>query len=198
VAGLENVPIIAMTANAFGEDRQACLAAGMNDHVAKPVNPQTLYETLLRWLPSRATAGVAPSVGARPPAATTGTDLRARLAAIPDLDVARGLELFGGMVPGYLHVLGHFAQIYAGGMPQLDDAMASDDAQGMAAAGHSLRGAGASIGATRVDETAGVLETLGKRGASAAEMAAAAVAAQRALAELVARMRTVFAESAVP
>ncbi len=49
--GLLSVPIIAMTANAFAEDRNACIAAGMNDHVAKPVNPQALYEMLLRWLP---------------------------------------------------------------------------------------------------------------------------------------------------
>jgi len=50
----QGLPIIAMTANAFGEDRDACLAAGMNDHVAKPVDPQRLYETLLRWLPLKA------------------------------------------------------------------------------------------------------------------------------------------------
>ncbi len=42
-------PIIAMTGNAFAEDRQACLDAGMNDHLAKPVKPEELYQTLLNW-----------------------------------------------------------------------------------------------------------------------------------------------------
>jgi CheY-like chemotaxis protein len=52
MSGLSRVPIIAMTANAFAEDRAACLAAGMNDHVAKPVHAATLYDTLARWLQS--------------------------------------------------------------------------------------------------------------------------------------------------
>ena len=72
-----------MTANAFGADRDACLAAGMNDHIGKPVNPATLYEKLLRWLdesrkPPRPRAGRSARAGRRalapsrwPPACST-------------------------------------------------------------------------------------------------------------------------------
>ena len=45
-----SIPIIAMTANAFAEDRQRCLEAGMNDHMGKPIDPELLKETLLRYL----------------------------------------------------------------------------------------------------------------------------------------------------
>ena len=58
ISGYDEVPIIAMTANAFAEDRARCLDAGMNDYIAKPVNPDNLFAIMLKWLRLREAAAV--------------------------------------------------------------------------------------------------------------------------------------------
>ena len=53
LAGYRQTPILAMTANAFAEDRERCFKAGMNDFIVKPINPVTIFACLLKWLESR-------------------------------------------------------------------------------------------------------------------------------------------------
>lgn len=50
IPGRESLPILAMTANAFADDRRQCMASGMGDFIAKPVKPEVMYAALLKWL----------------------------------------------------------------------------------------------------------------------------------------------------
>ncbi len=143
------MPVIAMTAHAFGEDRAACLAAGMNDHVAKPVDPEQLYATLLRWLPLPVHAAATPTEAPAPAA------LDQRLAAVAGLDVAAGLRNVGGQIGALQRVLTRFVATYHQGEPAL---AATSPLAARRHACHSLRGACATIGALALRDRAIELE----------------------------------------
>jgi len=143
-------PIIAMTANAFGEDREACLAAGMNDHVAKPVDLERLYGRLLRWLPPAPPATTAPAAAPAEdaPAPAARAPLRDRLAAVEGFDVDAALRNVGGRIDMLERVLRRFVATYRGGDPGLAQAASVEPNKAWLAACHSLRGACAVLGAS--------------------------------------------------
>ncbi len=147
---LAALPIIAMTAHATAEERQRCLAAGMNDHVAKPIDPAALFETVGRFYkPAEGTAAGEKPSGAVP---------RGTVLSIAGLDTTDGLARVRGNRTLYEKILRQFADEQGPALDRIADALARDDHALAERLAHTLKGVAANIGARSVQSAAGVLE----------------------------------------
>ncbi|MDZ4200760.1 MAG: response regulator [Gallionella sp.] len=145
------LPIVAMTANAMAGDRQRCLDAGMNDHIAKPVEPEDIWKALLKWIkPRYAITSVVPTL---PPVSLIEipTD-------IAGLDIETGLRRVLGKKPLYLSMLRKFVSGQKNAVVAIREAFESGDLETAERLAHTTKGVAGNVGAGQVQELAAELE----------------------------------------
>ena len=148
----QDLPVIAMTANAMVGDREKALAAGMNDHIAKPLNVLDMFATMARWItPAKPQAQPVPA-----PSAASST---VSIADIEGIDIEAGLATCAGNEALYRKLLLQFREAQSDFEKDFLEAQLSDDQDTPMRLAHTLKGVAASIGATDVAAAASTLET---------------------------------------
>ncbi len=149
----KDLPVLAMTANAMAGDRERVLAAGMNDHIAKPINVKKMFNTMAKWIP--------PSLPleASPLADTEEAVVEMDIPVLPGIDTAAGLAFCLGDRRLYRKILQMFRDGNADFATQFHKAQASDDPRAAPRCAHSLYGLAGTIGAQAVQKAAEALES---------------------------------------
>ena len=152
-----DLPIIAMTAHAMSGDRELSLAAGMNDHITKPIDPDHMYVTMLRWLQHRRASDSGNIRALQHPAVVA---LSPALNALREhgIDVSIGLASHRYRVAFYQKVLAMFKDEYGKATAHLGDLLATNQREQACRLFHTLKSASASIGASALSELARQME----------------------------------------
>ena len=177
-----DLPIVAMTANAMGGDRERCLDAGMNDHVAKPIDPEQLWRTLAKWIKPRSAATVAAPTRM---STVTAAEMLPLLAPIAGLDMKQGLQHALGRPALYVSLLRKFVAGQPEFPAQLGAALEQADWQTAERLAHTLKGLAAQIGAAVLHSQAGKLELAIRQRDDAQELVALRTAVSNQLTELI-------------
>jgi signal transduction histidine kinase/DNA-binding response OmpR family regulator/HPt (histidine-containing phosphotransfer) domain-containing protein len=148
----KDLPIVAMTANAMAGDREKCLEAGMNDHIPKPIDPDKLFEALLRWIPTRS----APTPVGTSPQKKQAVD--SGPLDISGIDTMTALKRTGGNRQRYESFLRRFADTQANAIQEIRAALNANDPVTAQRTAHSLKGAAANLGANSLATAAASAE----------------------------------------
>jgi PAS domain S-box-containing protein len=167
--GWSDIPILAMTANAFGDDRSACISAGMNDHVPKPVNPEVLFTALLHWLSADSSAPQPPGIPKHITQSQPGM-ASVDLSTIPGLNLELGLKSVRGRMDSYQRLLTNFANSHLEDFQHITSKLAANDQNEARRLAHSIKGAAATLGAVAIQRAASALEQAIKESRTPAEI----------------------------
>ncbi|MBF0142962.1 MAG: PAS domain S-box protein [Magnetococcales bacterium] len=187
--GPEELPIIAMTANAMVEDRERCLEAGMNGHIAKPVVVKELYTVLSRWISRNPESAPSPPAASAP---AVGVDPLPGLPPLPGIEVATGLRHLGGNMGLYQKVLVKFAANLEETSRRLRRHWEEGELGALEAVAHALKGVSATVGARRLATLAEDLERRAKSREHTGESSEALATLDRELARVEATIRAAF------
>jgi two-component system sensor histidine kinase/response regulator len=179
-------PIIAMTAHATIEERQKCMAAGMNGHVSKPIDPSSLFDTLERFVvPAAKGPAVAP-----PEPASVATAEADELPDVPGLNTADGLMRVAGNRKLYRKLLRQFFTTEADAAQRIASALAGNDRALAERLAHTVKGVAGNIGAAAVQNAAAKLEKAIAGSAPEAEIEESRASLAGCLAELIRGLET--------
>ncbi|MBK5970909.1 MULTISPECIES: ATP-binding protein [Thiorhodovibrio] len=166
-AAFAQVPIIAMTAYAMRSERERCLAAGMNDHLAKPIDIAGLKRVIARWvLPALARPGETEADSGSGNAGSSGASVPAAVAesaggpTIAGIDLADGAYRFGQDAELFLSVLRESGSSVLAHHGKLEQLLSSQDVAGAQALVHTVKGMAANVSARRLHLAAARLEAL--------------------------------------
>jgi CheY-like chemotaxis protein len=203
--GRTNLPIIAMTAHALDSDREACLAAGMNDHVGKPIDINELVTTLRRHCPvpqHKPDAEPPSAPRPTPPSAPTPAHARQGNPIVPDMpngfDLAVALQRLNGDHEFYAVLARNLRADQGDSVEQARRQLAAGDRSGALRSLHTLKGVAATLGAQALAQQTAEVETRVKGGAQATDSASLFDPLAKALAEAIAILEQVANTFAPP